>query len=87
MDNIITGLPLGPRVKEVTPTEDYKLLLTFSNGEHRIFDAKPLLGMSVFKPLVNKQFFQSVKAAYGTVTWPQDIDYCPDTLYSESLPM
>lgn len=87
MDNIITGAPLGPRVKEVTPTEDYKLLLTFSNGERRIFDAKPLLDMSVFKPLSNKQFFQSVKVAYGTVIWPQDIDYCPDTLYSESLPM
>lgn len=87
MDNIITGAPLGPRVKEATPTEDYKLLLTFTNGEHRIFDARPLLDMSVFKPLANKQFFQSVKVAYGTVIWPQDIDYCPDTLYSESLPM
>lgn len=87
MDDIITGAPLGPRVWEVTAMEDYKLLLTFSNGERRIFDAKPLLAMPIFKPLVNKQFFQSVKAAYGTVIWPQDIDYCPDTLYSESCPM
>lgn len=87
MEDIITGAPLGPRVKEVTPTEDYKLLLTFSNGERRIFDAAPLLALSVFKPLANKEFFRSVKVAYGTVIWPQDIDYCPDTLYSESHPM
>ena len=86
MDDIINGGPLGPRVTAVTPTEDYKLLLTFTNGEQRIFDFTPLLGMAVFKPLSNKSFFLSVKVAYGTVIWPQDIDYCPDTLYSESVP-
>lgn len=87
MDTIITKAPLGPRVRDVTPMENYKLLLTFTNGERRIFDAKPLLAMSVFKPLCNIQFFQSVKVSYGTVSWPQDIDYCPDTLYSESDPI
>jgi len=85
MNDIISGSPLGPRVTTVIPTDDYKLLLTFTNGERRIFDAKPLLDMAVFKPLLNKSFFQSVKVAYGTVIWPQDIDYCPDTLYSESV--
>ena len=86
MDDIINGSPLGPRVTIATPIDDYKLLLTFTNGERRIFDAKPLLEMSIFKPLANKSFFQSVKVAYGSVMWPQDIDYCPDTLYVESIP-
>ncbi len=84
-DKIISGTPLGPRVTEVTPMEDYKLLLTFTNGENRIFDAMPLLDIAVFKPLSNKLFFQSVNVSYGTIVWPQDIDYCPDTLYSESI--
>ena len=88
MDDIITGRPLGPRVTAVTPIEnDYTLLLTFSNGERRLFDVKPLLDMTVFKPLINKAFFRSVKVAYGSVLWPQDIDYCPDTLYIESMPV
>ena len=86
MDDIISGSPLGPRVTTATPIDDYKLLLSFTNGEQRIFDAKPLLEISVFKPLANKPFFQSVKVAYGSVMWPQDIDYCPDTLYTESIP-
>ena len=87
MDEIISGIPLGPRVLAVTPMEDYKLLLTFTNGERRVFDVNPLLEISVFKPLVNKGLFQSVKVAYGTIIWPQNIDYCPDTLYSESVPV
>ena len=24
---------------------------------------------------------------YGTVVWPQEIDYCPDTLYAQSIPV
>lgn len=86
MDDIISGSPLGPRVTEAIPVDDYKLLLTFTNGEQRIFDAKPLLEIAMFRPLVNKSFFRSVKVAYGSIIWPQDIDYCPDTLYMESIP-
>ena len=85
MDDIISGSPLMPRVTAVTPTDDYKLLLTFAGGERRVFDANPLLEMPVFEPLTNKSFFQSVKVAYGSIIWPHDIDYCPDTLYMESV--
>jgi len=87
MDDIITGDTLGPRVVAVMPTDDYKLHLTFTNGEQRIFDVRPLLEMDVFKALINKSLFQMVKVAYGSVLWPQDIDYCPDTLYAESVPV
>ncbi|MDR3277542.1 MAG: DUF2442 domain-containing protein [Oscillospiraceae bacterium] len=84
-NDIICGKPLNPRVLSVSPMEDYKLFLTFTNGERRVFDAKPLLSSRVFKPLNEKSFFESVKAAYGSITWPRDIDYCPDTLYIESV--
>jgi hypothetical protein len=81
----INGNPLGPRVVYVQPCEDYKLILKFTNGERRIFDARRLLDIPVFSPLKSKPFFDSVFIAYGTVGWPQDIDYCPDTLYMESI--
>jgi hypothetical protein len=71
-------------VSEVSPIEDYRLLLTFTNGERRIFNAKPLLSIEAYKPLKNKQLFERVKVAFGSVLWPNDIDYCPDTLYAES---
>ena len=85
MDDIISGPPLGHRVTAVTPTGNHELILTFTNGERRIFDARPLLTMPAFKPLESKEFFQAVKVAYGSVEWPQNIDYCPDTLYLESV--
>jgi hypothetical protein len=85
MDDYVFGEPLSPRVKAVTPIPEYKLNLTFTNGEKRIFDATPLLGMKSFKPLKNIQFFNAVKVACGTIEWPNGIDYCPDTLYVESV--
>ena len=85
-DSLIHGKPLGPRVSSVSPLDDFKLFLTFTNGEQRVFDAKPLLSLGVFKPLCNGEMFKAVKVAYGSVLWPQDIDYCPDTLYEQSVP-
>ena len=84
-DSIIHGSPLGPRVSFVTPMNDYMLHLTFDNGEQRIFDAKPLLVIKAFKQLLDVTFFNSVIVAYGSIVWPNDIDYCPDTLYAESI--
>ena len=87
MENIIYGEPIGPRISEVSPIEDFKLLLTFNNGECRVFDAKELFTFSVFKALQNKAFFEAVKVSSGTILWPNGIDYCPDTLYAESIPV
>jgi hypothetical protein len=86
-DDFVFGEPLGPRVSEVSPTDDFKLLITFNNGEKRVFDANPLLNIPVFKPLSDKNFFENVKTEFGTVIWENDIDYCPDTLYTESIPI
>lgn len=87
METILKGTPLGPRVTEAIPNDNYELILTFNNGEKRKFNAVQLLDMKVFAPLKNIAFFKSVKVEFGTVVWPQDIDYCPDTLYAQSVPM
>lgn len=87
MCEIIAGTPLGPRVTSVIPNDSYELLITFNNGEQRKFDATPLLDVNVFEPLKNLSFFKTVKVEFGTVVWPQDIDYCPDTLYAQSVPV
>ncbi|MCL2615853.1 MAG: DUF2442 domain-containing protein [Dehalococcoidia bacterium] len=86
-DTIIHGQPLGPRVISVTPTDDYKLEIEFDNGERRIFDATQLLSMKVFAPLRSKAFFKLVRVEYGSIAWPEDLDYCPDTLYMQSVPV
>lgn len=86
LDIVYGPEPLGPRVVSVRPMSDYWLDITFDNGERRMFDVKPILTAPAFKPLQNKGFFDSVSVAYGTIIWPGDIDYCPDTLYMQSVP-
>lgn len=76
---------MNPRVKAVKARDNYKLEITFSNGEIGIYDCSPLLGFGVFTELKDKTYFNQVRAAYGTVVWPHDQDICPDTLYLDSV--
>ena len=76
---------MNPRVKEVSTTADYKLELTFTNGEHGIFDCSNLLDFGVFKELSDLNYFHQAKVHDGTVVWPNEQDICPDTLYLDSL--
>ena len=78
---------LYPRVIDVKPTRDYTLILTFNNDERRLFDVQPLLDMKAFEPLKSESFFNLVRVSFGTTAWPNDIDYCSDTLYAQSTPM
>ena len=75
---------MNPRVKTVTPADNYKLLLTFTNGEHGIYACSPLLDFGVFRELREKSYFQQVAVVDGTVAWPHDQDICPDTLYLDA---
>ncbi len=77
---------MNPRVKKVTPLEDYKIEPTFTNSEVKIFDVAPYLNFGVFQELRDKSLFNAVEAWEGTVRWSHDQDFCPDTLYEESLP-
>ena len=37
----------------------------------------------LFGPLLDKDFFKQVKLdSYGTLTWPNEVDFCPDVLYN-----
>lgn len=75
---------MNPRVKTVTPTDDYRSFLTFTNGEHGIYDCSPLLDFGVFQELREESYFQQVAVVDGTVAWPHGQDICPDTLYLDA---
>ena len=75
---------MNPRVKEVIPTDDYKLILTFKNEEKGIYDCSGLLDFGVFKEFQDINYFKQAFVEYGTVTWPHEQDICPDTLYLDS---
>lgn len=74
-------------VKEVHPNDDYTLLLTFADGERKIYDARPLLKKTIYSQLNNLPFFLSAKAEFDTVVWNDDIDIAPEHLYECSRPV
>lgn len=66
------------------PLNDMKMILTFSNGERRLFDAKILDG-SAFEPLKNEKIFNDIKIVDGVVTWQNEtIDCAPEYMYIHS---
>ena len=74
-------------VTSVIPRSDYSLLLTFKNGEQRVYDARPLLEKAINEKLRNIGFFMQAKVMYGTVIWNDDIDIDPEHLYECSTPL
>ena len=76
---------MNPRVKAVEPQPDYTLTVTFANGEVKRFDVKPYLSIGIFQELKDMSVFNSVKPCLGSVQWQGGQDFCPDTLYEESV--
>ena len=75
------------RVKAVRVLDYLCLLITFSTGEKRIYDATPLLQYPVYQPLKEQEIFARAYIEGGTVVWMDgSIDISPETLYQESVP-
>ena len=76
---------MNPRVKEVKPNPDHTITLVFTNGEVRNFDVKPYLDEGIFQELRELSVFNSVRPFLGSVQWKNGQDFCPDTLYVDSM--
>jgi len=76
---------MNPRVVSVKANEDFTLTLTFTNGEVRLFDVKPYLDKGIFRQLQKIAVFRQVKPVLDSVQWPGGQDFCPDTLYLDSI--
>ena len=73
-------------VKAVEPLPEYKMLITFDNGEKRLYDAKRLLDKPICASLKEPSFFAKARVEYGTVVWSNEIDIAPEYLYEDSIP-
>ena len=88
------------RITKVVPEENFTLLLTFDNGETRLYDVRPLLETgTVFAPFREWKHFRRVYLDENDcVSWDIDpnidsrrvwnnkVDLCPDSCYVDSLP-
>ncbi len=74
-------------VVRVIAKNNFFLELWFSDGQHRIFDAKPYLEKGVFVALKDPVKFQQAYVAWDTVYWLNNLDIAPETLYDASIPI
>ena len=72
-------------VTDVKPLSEYKLLLTFENGEKRVFDMKPYLDKGIYKELKDESKFRSVRVSFDSIEWCNQADIDPEFLYEKSV--
>jgi len=78
---------MNPHVISAIPQENYRLALTFNNGEQRLFDLTPYLDKGIFKELRDTSYFRRVRVVAGAIEWPNEQDLSHDTLYLRSVPI
>ena len=71
-------------VKSVRPLSEYQLLLTFENGEKKIFDMKPYLDKGIYKELKDENKFKTVRISFDSIEWCNKADIDPEFLYEKS---
>ena len=86
--------------KMVVPRNDFTLVLSFDNGEIRLYDARPLLQAgTVFAPFREWNNFRRVYLdedhsvcwdiepnVDSNEVWNNKVDLCPDSCYVDSVP-
>jgi hypothetical protein len=80
------GMPF-PTVKAVEVVPPYGLQLTFGDGTSGVVGASRWIQCeppNVFAALRDPSEFAKVALLpeWGTITWPGDVDVCPDVLYA-----
>lgn len=72
------------RITKVQVIDATHLMLDFDNGEKKLFDVSPYMDKGIFTELRDYSYFKQVHVSDGTIVWPNEQDFCPDTLYLKS---
>lgn len=74
------------RVVDAKPLKGGMLLVLFSSGEKKLFDALSLDGPA-FLPLRDEEVFSNPAVVHGFVSWADGaIDVAPEYMYENSVP-
>jgi len=76
-----------PILTEAVPLDGYQLALTFGGNEKRIYDFTPNLNHKYYRPLADMKLFKNVSVLDGEIIWVTGQDFCPHTLYEQSIPI
>jgi hypothetical protein len=69
------------RIRSAKALDDYRVRLTLTNGDTVERDLTDIIWGPVFQPLLDDYArFRQVHVEAGTLVWPGDLDFDPDTL-------
>jgi len=71
-------------VKKVEYVDGYRLRLHFNDRKVKVVDLENMVKKlkNMFLPLVDIEYFKSVKCDGTTICWSNGVDLCPDVLYA-----
>lgn len=69
---------------DVRPMENYLIIVSYDNGERRIFNCSLLHEDRLFSKIFDKEFFKTVHVDDGLVCWDRATDIEPHFLYENS---
>lgn len=76
---------IPPRISSAKALDNYKIELTYANGEKKVYTMTKLLEHPAYSKLKNKIYFNLVKSAETTIEWPDGEDVDPNELYDNSV--
>ena len=68
-------------VTEAKYLSDYKINVSFNNGEKGVVDLKDSIKGEIFAPLNNINYFKQFKKNSWTIEWDCKADFAPEYLY------
>ena len=68
-------------VSKAVYLEDYRISLTFNNGETKTVDFQNELNGTIYEPLRQLDNFKKFQVKYNTIEWANGADYAPEYLY------
>lgn len=90
---VMNGIAYAAPPTESLKVTDFRILdrlymlVTFSNGECRIFDLEPLTKLPAYAPLLDATIFKTARIDHGLLTWQDgEIDISAETIYAKSYP-
>lgn len=74
-----------PSLKKAVVGSNYKIELIYDNGEKRCYDFSKELEHPFYQELKDKKLFSQLNVENGELMWATGQDFCPNTLYENSI--
>ena len=64
---------------------DSHVRVSFDTGDVAVFDCTPYMKEKYWSSLRQPGYFRQVKAEYGMLCWPHDIDIAPEDVWEDAI--